>query len=100
MMQPIDHLLLRGDLGLGLGNLRIEPTGIESGQHLPALDVIAFLRQYRGDALTAIEWQLDLSQIDISIQQQFGALAVTAKQPPQQQSCDDDDDDDADGQCN
>ena len=49
MVQPLNHVLLRRHLGLGLGHLRLQPAGIQLRNHLTTFDVIAFLGRHGVD---------------------------------------------------
>ena len=98
MMQPVHHLLLCGKVRFGLRYLRRQPARIQPRQQLAFLDVIALLRQNGGDALAAIEWQLDLPQIYIAVESQLGRARTACERPPQSRSDNEDDDDDQNGE--
>lgn len=96
-VQTLDRLLLRGDVRLCLGELRLQAAGIETRQQLPAAHVIALDGEHLGDALAVVERQLDLAHIDVAVEGELVATRPAGEQPPrdggrdedeQQQQCD------------
>ena len=80
--QARNGLPLRGHGRLGLCDLRRETAGVEPREHLALLDAIAFLHQDRRDALAAVERQLHLTQIDVTVQNEIVPGAVAMREPP------------------
>ena len=64
------HGALRGDSRIGFPYLRRQAVGIEPCQHLALFDDVAFLDQYAGYTLRAIEGEGGLPQIDIAVKRQ------------------------------
>ena len=82
MAQPGHDLPLGRDLRLGLRDLGLQTTGVESGQHLPAPHVVALLHQRRGNALAVIERQLYLPQVHVPMEREFLGRSVALGEPP------------------
>ena len=81
--EPCDDLALGRGLGLGLGDLRLQATRVQSGQHLPLAHAVAFLDQHGGYSLAVIERQLYLAEVHIAVQHQLAlGVVASAQRPP------------------
>ena len=67
-MQFFDDCLLRLHHRFGRRRLWFQPTRVQAGQDLPARDPGAFLDQHLRDPFAVVEGEIDLAQIDISVQ--------------------------------
>ncbi len=67
-MEAIYYLLLGRDVRFSLGDLWLQASRVELREKLTLLHMVAFLSQHHRHALTRIERQIDLAQVDIAIQ--------------------------------
>jgi hypothetical protein len=82
MMHPFHDMPLGCDLGLRLGNLRLQTAGIKAGHYLPFLHSVPFLHQYSDNALTVVERQLHLPQVHVPIKDEFLRRPFVLSEPP------------------
>ncbi len=90
MMQAVHRLHLCGEVGLGLGDLRRQPAGIQPCEQLPLGDVIALLSQDCRHAFAAVERQFHLTQVHVAVQAQLRRALTTVQPPPERRSDNDD----------
>jgi hypothetical protein len=82
VMESIDHGSLRVYGGLDLGDLRLNPPGIDAGQQLPLLHAVPLLDENLGDPLVVVERQLHLAEVEISEELELGGGAFALIEPP------------------
>ena len=75
-LKSVDDGFLRGDLGLGLGDLRHQAAGLEAGEDLAFFDRVALLHQYGGDPAAVVEGKLGLPEIDIAVENELRSLPL------------------------
>ena len=77
-MQPLHRVPLSADHRLGLRHLRLDAAAVESGQHLPAVNVVPLLSQNLDDPLAVVERELNLPEIDVPVKRQLLGCAIQA----------------------
>ena len=71
VVKPLDRRLLRRHLRLRLGGLGLEPARIEARDDRALGDAVALLHQHLVDALAVVEGEIDLTQIDVAVEEKL-----------------------------
>jgi hypothetical protein len=74
-------MLCRG-FGFGLLDLWSQPAGIQTREDLTAFYAVTLFHEDGGDSFAVVESELDLSQIDVSIEHEFSDRITPAGKPP------------------
>ena len=78
VVQLCHHRFLLGNHRLLLGNRQLQRTGIQPRQHIACLHRIAFLFQHFLDPPIAVESKRNLTNIYISVKDQFSLFCIPA----------------------